>query len=183
MKPEDLLPREKVVETPTLASPDRETRGRYLVVEVAGVLYALAESWVRATLPAVAGIHGDVPFHGKLYPVLELRRLFGFPTPQGEVQVVLLEVAQRLADQRLADQRLADQRLAVVVDHELGWTVLEEQRMALPWNFKGRERNWFPTLALDGEGRLLALLDAGGLLSGGPAAEAAHGAPGEKLPC
>ncbi len=121
-------------------SQSPETTGqasRCLLCRVDSVVYGIPAELVHESMPAAPGIQGEVPFQGKLFPIVDLRLTFALPPadPKREGAAVLIEAE--------------GQRLALLVD-SLGSTegIPEETREELPWTYRGFEKQLFSRLCV-----------------------------------
>lgn len=134
---------------------------RYLAFAVADGLYALERSWLRATLHTHPGVRGEVPLHGRSYPVVDPRAVFERPRSAGSCEALLLVAP--------------DGPLALLVDRLVGEVEVADDRwQELPWCFAGRERLWFSGVVALDDGSPLVRLRPGGVLASFRALRAAH---------
>jgi purine-binding chemotaxis protein CheW len=128
---------------------------RYIVFRLGTVEYAVDAEQVRRSMPAPPVLRADIGYLGQMYPVLDLRALFGQVPAGGAVRLVLL--AETPAG-----------RAALAVDALIDLRSIAEAAIApLPELFQGAERRWLAGLArLDG--RVVAVLRLEAILAAHP---------------
>lgn len=141
--------------------PGRAPARLHVLFTLAGAEHAVEVRHVRHSLFASAEPEREVRFLDKVYPVLDLRRLFGLEPLLGGQRMLLLVEEERLT-------------AALLVDTVLNLARIEDaNRSPLPPIFTGRERQWFEGLARIGD-RLVVLVSVKGLLGcGNPPAPSA----------
>ena len=133
---------------PTPERPGAPGR-RYVVFRLGTVEYAVDAEQVRRSMPAPPVLRADIGYRGQMYPVLDLRALFGHTPAGGAVRLLLLAEtpAGRAA---LAVDALVDLR-----------TIVESAIAPLPELFQGAERRWLAGLVrLDGRVVVVLRLEA-----------------------
>ncbi len=122
-----------------------------VLCRIGGVLYGIPSRIVRESMTASAGISGEVPFQGSLFPSVDPRAMFGLEPadPIKEGGAVLLEDGAT--------------RFALLVDSLAGEvSVPEEPRDPLPWTFNGFERRLFAFLGrIEGGNRVVVFRPEG----------------------
>lgn len=131
--------------------PGRAPARPHVLFSLAGTEYAVEVRHVRHLLFAPSEPASDIRFLDKVYPILDLRRLFGLePLAGGRRMLLLVEDEHHAA--------------ALLVDVVLNLARIEEEkRSPLPPVFACQERRWFEGLARIGD-RLVVLVSVKGLL-------------------